>query len=135
MLEMKATLAHLVRNFTFTLDSERPIEPAWYVTLGPRTGMHVYMHKRSFWVPGCKTHAVLLFLFFGLFSLFDRRTFRFVGIKRFESQVLHEMINAVARKGPFHLIRLQKKKKKGKPSVEKTCDQGCQLAQQCEFRL
>ncbi len=47
MLEMKATIAHLARKYTFTLDEAKPVKPAWFITLGPRTGVHVFINKRK----------------------------------------------------------------------------------------
>ena len=48
MLEMKSALAKLVRRFTLTLDTTKPVVPVADVTLGvdSKSGMHVMLHER-----------------------------------------------------------------------------------------
>eukprot|EP00042_Codosiga_hollandica_P042581 m.393680 g.393680 ORF g.393680 m.393680 type:complete len:291 (+) comp56357_c0_seq9:885-1757(+) len=47
ILEMKAVLAHFVRKFSFTLDADKPVVPAFFITMGPRTGVHVHLKTRA----------------------------------------------------------------------------------------
>ncbi len=46
MLEMKATLAHLVRKYKFKFDTSKPMTLYSRVTLSAEGGVHVFMERR-----------------------------------------------------------------------------------------
>jgi cytochrome P450 len=47
MLELKTTMAHLCRMYTFKLNEEIPLELFYRITLAPETGVHVFLSKRT----------------------------------------------------------------------------------------